>query len=110
MISCDFCGSDWEAYDQGQAAPMVEGHQGSVLCLVCLKRALEEMAPADAPYRCTLCLQEDLDPTLPRWYHDAPKAAPGLNPEAIICRPCIRQAAGRFNKDPDVEWEWDRGK
>ena len=110
VISCDFCGTDWDPYDQSYSNPMAEGHHGSVICLNCLKAALEEMrADAAGPYDCTMCLMEGLPPDLPRWYHPAPLPSPGLNEEAIACRACIRQAAGRFNKDKDVNWTWDRG-
>jgi hypothetical protein len=106
IISCDFCGTDWDAYDETYANPMVEGHHGSVICLTCTKRALEEMTPPGVPYRCAMCLREGLDADRPRWIHPAPAPSPGLNPGAIVCRACIRQAARRFHKDPDVQWQW----
>jgi hypothetical protein len=107
IISCDFCGRDWDAYDQTYSNPMVEGHHGSVMCLSCLKMALEQMAVGDGAFRCTMCIQEDLPAETPRWSHPGPTPSPGLNPTAIACRPCIRQAAGRFSKDPDVKWKWE---
>lgn len=107
IISCDFCGTDWDAYDESHANPMVEGHHGSVMCLSCMKAALEQMALAEGGFHCTMCIQ-DLTADVQRWSHPHPTPSPGLNPMAIACRPCIRQAAGRFSKDPDVKWEWER--
>lgn len=109
IISCDFCGTDWDAYDESQQRPMVEGHRGSVICLPCLKQALAEMKPAADPYFCTLCVREKIDPSLPRWFHPAPVPSPGLNAHAVVCRDCIHQAAGKFSKDQDVPWRWERG-
>jgi len=108
IISCDFCGSDWDAYDDSFANPMVEGHHGSVICLNCTKQALEEMKPAREPYRCTLCIREGIDAELPRWFHPAPTPSEGLNPHACACRDCIHQAAGKFSKDKDVDWKWQQ--
>jgi hypothetical protein len=107
IISCDFCGIDWDPNDHTYARPMVEGHHGAVICLPCLEVALKEMAPAgEGPWKCVLCLLDDLDESVQRWAHPDPSAGPGLNPGAHACRACIRQAAGRFNKDKDVDWEW----
>jgi len=107
VISCDFCGTDWDPYDESNPRPMVEGHHGSVICLECVKLALQQMAPCEGEYRCTMCIREGLPPDLPRWSHTSAGPSPGLNPTAVACRACIRQAAGRFSKDPDVKWKWD---
>jgi hypothetical protein len=29
-----------------------------------------------------------------------------MNEEAVICKRCIKQGAGRLHKDPD--WDWQR--
>ena len=108
VISCDFCGTDWDPYDESNSRPMVEGHHGSIMCLECLKLALEQMAVGKGEYRCTMCIQDGLAADLPRWSHPNPVSSPGLNPHATACRPCIRQAAGRFSKDPDVHWNWEK--
>jgi len=97
VISCDFCGRDWHPYQPDPANPMIEGHRGSVLCLSCVKRALDEIAPAEGEYNCTLCVRENLPATLPRWRGD--------RPEATLCADCLNQAAGTFSKDPDVAWK-----
>ncbi len=99
IISCDFCGTDWD-----QQTAMVEGHHGSVLCLECFKQARKQMTPAARAFDCTLCLQTRPTDT-PHWRH-APFASPppGFNPEAVVCEPCLKQAAAAFHKDPDVPW------
>jgi hypothetical protein len=86
---------------------MVEGHHGSVICLECMKTALDKMAPAGTEFHCCLCLQDFPLGTI-HWRHPAPAALPGLNPLAIACKSCIHQAAGKFSKDPDVKWKWER--
>ena len=108
IISCDFCGTDWDAYDETYSNPMVEGHHGSVICLNCVKMALEGMTPGEGTFTCALCVHDDLPPETPRWSHPNPVPSPGLNMLAVACRPCIRQAAGRFSKDPDVKWKWEK--
>jgi hypothetical protein len=108
IISCDFCGTDWDPYDESNPRPMVEGHHGSVICLECVKIALVEIAAVPGEYRCTMCIREGLPADLPRWSHPSPAPSPGLEPMAVICRNCLNQAAGRFSKDPDVPWKWER--
>lgn len=101
IISCDFCGTDWD-----QVLPMIEGHHGSVICLECLKRALEEAEPADESFHCALCLQ-DRQAGARRWRLADPRPSPGLNPAAAACWDCIRLAAKTFHKDKDVDFRWD---
>ena len=104
VISCDFCGSDWD-----EVKPMIEGHHGSVLCLACMQAALEKIEPGDSSFSCTLCLM-DKDSDVPRWSHPAPSSdpPPGINPHAVLCQDCLNQAAGTFSKDPDVDWKKPR--
>lgn len=108
IISCDFCGTDWDPYADANVNPMVEGHHGSVICLSCVKLALPSLSTPSGPYRCTMCIQDDLPVDRPRWFHPSPTPSAGLNDHAIICRDCLWQAAGKFSKDPDVDWRWDR--
>ena len=61
VISCDFCGTDWD-----EVLPMIEGHHGSVLCLECLKKALDGLTTGDQGYHCSLCLR-DLPGKEPHW-------------------------------------------
>lgn len=94
IVSCDFCGTDWD----GQFAA-IEGHRGSIVCLECLKRALDERIVALDPYSCVLCLRDKIPASTPRWLH--------LNhPETYACEPCILQAADAFDRDPDIDWKW----
>ena len=104
VISCDFCGTDWD-----EQIPMIEGHKGSIICLSCLKRALDEAAPADETFSCTMCLQER-EPGTKRWRHPNPTPSPGLNESAVICWPDIRQGAKAFHKDKDTDFRWDPAK
>lgn len=94
VILCDFCHRDWDGEE-----PMMEGHHGSIICLACLQHALKEKSPAPAPYRCNLCLQENLQ--TPRWSHPD-------HPDDIACQDCLYQAAGTFSKSPLTDWTWDR--
>jgi hypothetical protein len=96
VLACDFCQRDWD----GQEA-MIEGHHGSIICLVCLKRALEELKAGDEKYKCTLCLRFNIPASLAKWSHPE-------HPEAIACRDCIVQSAGTFSKSPHTDWKWDR--
>jgi len=100
VITCDFCGTDWD-----EVLPMIEGHHGSVLCLSCLKTALESLKPAPAEFKCTLCLQTHPTGDLQWIPTPLPEKA---NKYAASCKPCIFQAAGTFSKDKDVDWKWVR--
>lgn len=93
---CDFCTKAWDG-----AFPMVEGHQGSLICGNCLTVAYAEivllrtdMAPSGAT--CTMCLEERGDPM---W------ASP-VRDEVYACRRCLRQGGTKLEKDPD--WEWSK--
>ena len=101
IISCDFCGTDWD-----QILPMIEGHHGSVICLDCLKRVLAQASSGDARFRCVMCLREQLPAEMLRWRPT--KVQEHANPQATICGDCARQAAVAFSKDKDVDWTWDR--
>ena len=97
IISCDFCGTDWD----GQAA-MVEGHHGSVICLNCVKKALEVAAVGEDKYECTLCLRHNIPASLPRWTNQ-PKFS------AVVCQECLHQAAKALSKAPHAQWKWQGG-
>ncbi|GAB4195694.1 MAG: hypothetical protein Kow00105_09940 [Phycisphaeraceae bacterium] len=104
VISCDFCGTDWD-----EVIPMIEGHRGSVLCLSCLKSALDQATQTESPFECTLCLSGKPAGTR-SWRHPDPTPSAGLNPNARICWDCVRLAAKGFHKDPDVDFRWDSSK
>lgn len=94
IVSCDFCGTDWD----GQF-PAIEGHRGSIVCLECLKQALDQRSVAAEPYRCVLCLREKIPPSDLRWAHPN-------HPDTFACEPCILQAADAFDRDADIDWKW----
>ncbi|MBL8757039.1 MAG: hypothetical protein JNK35_01265 [Phycisphaerae bacterium] len=97
FFKCDFCRQPW-ADDR----PMVEGHQGSLICSACLSVAyLHVHGPqtaglgAESPaIACRMCLETRSGP---RW------ASP-LDPEAVACKRCIRQSAGVLERDPEYAW------
>lgn len=101
VISCDFCGTDWD-----QLLPMVEGHRGSVLCLECLKQALDQALHTADEIECTVCLAKRR-PAARVWTHPRPRPSRGLKPAAVVCWSCIRQAATRLAKDEEVDFHWD---
>ncbi len=100
IIACDFCGTDWD-----QALHMIEGHHGSVLCLNCLKKALEELEAKPGKYRCTLCLSEGIDQSKSRWSGSFSRAD-FEGSVGVVCESCVRQAARGFSKDEDIDWTW----
>jgi hypothetical protein len=117
IISCDFCGTDWNPYEPDPAAQpaMTEGHQGSVLCVDCLQQAMQGLTPLSQPFDCTLCLRQRPADT-PAWRppdraDDAsPEAAAPVaarNPAATLCYDCLRLAAKTFHKDPDTPFRWN---
>lgn len=80
---------------------MVEGHQGSLICDRCLTIAytelvLAESGTAPAGATCTMCLEERAEIA---WQSP-------MYVEAVACRRCVKQAAGRLHKDPD--WDWTK--
>lgn len=89
VISCDFCGADWD-----EVKPMIEGHRGSVLCLECLKLARPKLAPSDTAFECRLCIQEKPAGTM-SWSGTAIGGAPA----ARVCKPCVEQATRAFTKE-----------
>ena len=98
IISCDFCGTDWD-----EVIPMIEGHRGSVLCLTCLKQALQHADAKNGSFSCTLCLRDGISADVARWSTSASPSA--ANASAVICHDCINQAANSFSKDSDVDWK-----
>ena len=102
IISCDFCQTDWD-----QVKNMIEGHRGSfpapgVICLDCLKSALEDMQVLEGQsYACTMCRKERLPTSVAAWVGPAK-----IEPPSIVCDDCIKQAAGAFGRDKDIDWTW----
>jgi len=92
---CDFSLKAWD----GQF-PLIEGHEGSLISGDCLTVAFTEVVLNDVNsgpegYTCRMCLEERDDPA---WQSP-------VSPDAVICRRCIKQGAGRLHKDPDWDWK-----
>jgi len=95
FFKCDFCHRPW-ADDR----PMVEGHQGSLICAACLSVAFAEVVRQESPSvdrvaNCTMCLE---DRAQPGW------RSPAFD-DAVICLRCIKQSATALEKDPEIAWE-----
>jgi len=106
-VLCDFCQRSWT-----DEIPMVEGHQGACICGRCLAAAWVELVhlrggapPADAggAWTCRLCLEGPEDRRSEGRSHLAGWPSP-IDPDAIACGRCVKQAAGVLHKDPD--WDW----
>lgn len=97
VLACDFCGTDWD-----QVAPMIEGHRGSILCLTCLGRAIDEATEPAEPFTCTLCTQQR-QAEMKMYRNPAPPTE--ANEQAALCWDCAQQADRAFAKDPDTEWQ-----
>jgi len=102
-VLCDFCHREWT-----EDEPMIEGHQGSCICGKCLTLAYADVVvrgvnTAPEEYRCPMCLERAADrAALGR------AAEPGWRsarvPDAVLCRRCIKLAAGALHKDNDFGW------
>jgi len=93
FFKCDFCARGW-ADDR----PMVEGHQGSLICAACLSVAYASLALHGegmelSGSKCTMCLEERKQP---QW--------PSPVREARVCLRCVKQSATILEKDPDYAW------
>lgn len=91
---CDFCHASFDA------DPMIEGHQGSLICLKCLSVAYADIVlhsggRENINQKCTMCLE---DRAQPEW--DSP-----MFPGTRICLRCIKQAATTLEKDPESGWK-----
>jgi hypothetical protein len=94
-FKCDFCRAEWT-----ETLPMVEGHQGSLICIKCLTLAYAEVVNVGEGVRhedvhnCTMCLSHREEPHWRSPVYD----------DAVICRWCIERAALMMSKDPDTAW------
>ena len=92
---CDFCHQAWT-----EDRPFVEGHRGACVCGKCLSLAYTELVHlrvGDPPHPgegCALCLENERDD--PHWRSPVT--------DALVCRRCIKQAAGALHKDKDIPW------
>lgn len=92
-VLCDFCGAAWTA-----DLPLIEGHQGNVICGRCVSVAIVETgewAEAGAgPIRCRMCLEQRNEPA---WVSP-------MDESARICRRCIDMAADALEGDAETNW------
>jgi hypothetical protein len=96
---CDFTGRTWDG-----GFPLVEGHQGSLICGDALRIAFTEVVlhkqnSMPEGSTCTMCLEQREEPG---WQSPVPTG--DRDEGAVICRRCIRQSATRLEKDAD--WGW----
>ena len=94
-ILCDFCHTAWT-----EERAFVEGHRGSCVCGHCLSIAYAEVMHhklGDAPNEgegCVLCLEVGRDER--HWRSPVT--------DALVCKRCLKQAAGALHKDKDIAW------
>ena len=93
-VLCDFCHREWT-----EDVAMVEGHQGSCICGLCLRVAWESVVEGKLDdstegWKCTMCLEHREDPCY---------RSPAYE-EAHVCRRCIRLSAQALRKD-DGAWD-----
>jgi len=93
---CDFCSRQW---DPEGAETMIEGHQGSLICLKCLSAAYSLVVSHRGGEEhkgkaCTMCLEE----------RDQAQWESPINDGKRICLRCIKQAATALEKDPESGW------
>jgi hypothetical protein len=94
---CDYCRRTWQP--DGDEI-MIEGHQGSLICLKCLSAAysavsLHKLGSEHSGTKCTMCI-EDRDQS--QW--ESP-----LYEGVRVCLRCIKQAATALEKDPETGWK-----
>lgn len=91
---CDYC--DAEFID----AAMVEGHQGSLVCMKCLAAAFTELkalkgGTENKGKKCRMCLEE----------RDEAQWESPIMPGATICVRCTTMAYRALEKDPESGWK-----
>ncbi len=102
-VLCDFCRREWT-----DDVPFVEGHQGRVICGLCLAVAYNEIVNAGADplvegYTCAMCREDDKDRAALDRAGEPGWPSP-VHEESVICRRCAKQAGGRLHADPDYDW------
>jgi hypothetical protein len=102
-VLCDFCHRAWTA-----DMPIVEGHRGAMICGTCLSIAYRQIvcdaeAGAGREFYCRMCREEQRDREALNRGGEHGWASP-VDPEAVICRRCIKLGAGVLHKDPDYDW------
>lgn len=92
-VLCDFCTREWT-----DDLPLVEGHQGGIICGRCLWTAcalLDAGSLATSARSCRMCLEHRDDPA---W--ESPVVA-----ESVICARCINLGAKSLERDKDYAWK-----
>lgn len=92
-VLCNFCRRVWT-----DDLPLIEGHQGSIICGYCLRAACERLdAGSLVPSHssCTMCLEHRDDPA---W------ESPDVK-ESVICARCINLGAKSLERDKDFNWK-----
>ena len=95
-ILCDYCAVPaWS-----ENIPCIEGHQGSVICGNCLSiafnYAINHKDRIITDQQCRMCLE----------HRDDNGWEGKIDPVAIICVRCIRQASGALHKSK--HWDWTK--
>ncbi len=94
-VLCDFCRQSWAL-----EIPVIEGHQGSIICGTCMSVAWRCMTDAEgvgdegSTFSCTMCLEMREDA---RW--ESPLSG------ARICARCVKLAATALEKDKESGWK-----
>jgi hypothetical protein len=105
-VLCDFCHREWT-----EDLPMVEGHQGAVICGNCLTIAYDEVVNrsegTDEPYTCVLCREGPEDRAAMDRVGEPGWLSP-VSDGAAACRRCLKRSAGVLHTDPD--WSWRKPK
>jgi hypothetical protein len=101
---CDFCHNHWS-----ETRPMIEGHQGSLICRQCINAAFTAVVLAEAGIdsafastTCNVCL-EQRGGTDPYWQSP-------LIDTACICQRCLMQAVETLEEDPEYNFVRPGGK
>lgn len=95
-FKCDFCRRSW-----AEDRPMVEGHQGSLICAQCLSASYAEVVNAKGGVeppegvKCTLCLEDKAE-----MHWESP-----MFPGTFACRRCVNQSARILEKDKEYGWK-----
>ena len=95
-ILCDYCGrASW-----AKGEPVVEGHQGSIICGSCLEMSYNALVVSSSgqqtEQQCRMCLETRQQPS---WHSE-------FDPQATICLRCTRQSATALEKSK--HWDWSR--
>lgn len=104
-VLCDFCQREWS-----EDIPMMEGHQGSCVCGNCLKLAYIDVvynqhdSSPEGDWKCPMCLEGNDDRAAQNREGEPGWQSP-IRDEAVICRRCLKMAAGVLAKDPEMNWE-----